>query len=159
MVNLPMYDARGGSLLSWATLDDFAPEAAVTVGQFACSLVVVEWDQRVLLGFNVRRNQWELPGGSVESGESAHDAALRELAEETGIRVTHASKVARAEFRFSSDATVYNAALFYVTIDQGPQLVASDELSAFRWWNPEDELWEAMNVLDAEVVRRVTKRG
>lgn len=158
MAKLPMYDARGGALLSWVPLDDSPLGAPSTVGHFACSLIVVEWDQRVLLGFNVRRNQWELPGGSVEKGESAHDAAIRELAEETAIRVTHALNIARAEFRFSNDATIYNAALFYVIIDQCPQLVESDELSAFRWWNPEDDLWEAMNVLDAEVVRRVTGR-
>jgi 8-oxo-dGTP diphosphatase len=154
MTELPMFDAGGGSLVSFVRLDSASLEDQGVPSPFACSLVIVQWGQQVLLGFNVSRQQWELPGGAVEPGESAHEAALRELAEETGIRVHRISLVARAEFIFGGEATTYLAAVFAVVLGSPPELVQSDELNSFIWWDPTGELWDGLSPLDAEVIRR-----
>ena len=153
MTELPMFDARGGSLVSLVRLDGVSVEDVGESSPFACSLVVVEWGQQVLFGFNVNRQQWELPGGTVEAGESARDAAIRELAEETAIRADRVSLVARAEFMFDGEATIYPAAVYAVVLGSAPDLVESDELNSFIWWDPTGELCDGLSPLDAEVAR------
>jgi len=149
-----MFDARGGSLVSFVRLESASQEDLDRSLPPDCSLVVVQWGQKVLFGFNVSRQQWELPGGSVEQGESAHVAALRELEEETGIRAERASLVARAEFMFDGAPTIYVAAVLLVVLASAPDIVESDELNSFIWWDPTAEEWDGMSALDAEVVRR-----
>ncbi len=41
--------------------------------------------------------QWALPGGRIEAGESAEDAALRELGEEVGLRLTPRALLGRLD--------------------------------------------------------------
>ncbi|MGZ2361668.1 NUDIX domain-containing protein [Streptomyces sp. 372A] len=54
------------------------PHAAVGVG------IIVHGPDGVLLGRH-RRGTWEVPGGSMEAGETFVETAIRELAEETGL--------------------------------------------------------------------------
>ncbi|MEV6536263.1 NUDIX domain-containing protein [Streptomyces sp. NPDC051639] len=51
---------------------------------FGAAVVVTDAFGRVLLGRSTR-GMWELPGGRIETGEAASAAAVRELAEETGL--------------------------------------------------------------------------
>lgn len=50
---------------------------------------VIEHQEKFLL---IRQNygsgRWTVPGGGIEAGEAAHDAAVREVKEETGIDIT-----------------------------------------------------------------------
>lgn len=57
---------------------------------------VMVHEGRVLLvkrGKEPLRGRWVVPGGTVEAGESLHDALVREVREETGITVRPAEVV------------------------------------------------------------------
>ncbi|MGW1682109.1 NUDIX hydrolase [Saccharopolyspora sp. NPDC002376] len=50
--------------------------------------VVRDAQRRVLLVQRIDTRNWELPGGNVNVGESAPDAAVREVNEEAGVLIT-----------------------------------------------------------------------
>ena len=51
------------------------------------SAVIFDRVGRLLLQRRADGGQWGLPGGSMEIGESLHEAVRREVLEETGLRV------------------------------------------------------------------------
>jgi 8-oxo-dGTP diphosphatase len=51
---------------------------------------VVVWEGRVLLARRAKpplQGRWTIPGGTVELGETLHQALVREMEEETGLEV------------------------------------------------------------------------
>ena len=54
--------------------------------EFTVAVFVVH-DDRVLLHYHRKLNMWLPPGGHIEPAELPDDAAVREVAEETGVRV------------------------------------------------------------------------
>src|SRR2546430_16924216 len=72
-------------------------EGAVMTARVPCAGAVVK-DQagRLLLvrrGREPGRGRWSLPGGRVEPGETAAEAAVREVREETGLDVVAGPRI------------------------------------------------------------------
>ena len=67
-----------------ARLDDEAP--AIT--RDFCVAVFVMHDGRILLHFHKKLGRWLPPGGHIEPHELPDEAAIREVWEETGVRIS-----------------------------------------------------------------------
>ena len=55
--------------------------------RLGCSAAIFDDQRRILLTRRADNGQWCLPGGRMESGESAAEACEREVFEETGLHV------------------------------------------------------------------------
>ena len=54
-----------------------------------CSAVIFDKNrEKILLTRREDNNQWCIPGGGMEPGESASETCIREVEEETGLQVT-----------------------------------------------------------------------
>jgi 8-oxo-dGTP pyrophosphatase MutT (NUDIX family) len=109
------------------------------------------------LVFDSWRKHWELPGGTREPGETAHQTAVRELREETGIDSADLSFAAVAEFDLTTPARRELLAIYRVHLLAVPHLTVNEEALAFRWWPPSETVGEDMCPLDTEIARRVCR--
>ncbi|HQV93593.1 MAG TPA: NUDIX domain-containing protein [Anaerolineales bacterium] len=55
--------------------------------RLGCSAIIFDENKRVLLTRRTDNGQWCLPGGGMDSGESAAEACIREVWEETSLHV------------------------------------------------------------------------
>src|ERR1700755_2044627 len=78
---------------------DRIPSAAMADPEvLAAGGVVVRKDGRVAVIHRPRYDDWSLPKGKLDAGESFEDGALREVEEETGIRGRIREELAPVEY-------------------------------------------------------------
>ncbi|GAA1111664.1 NUDIX domain-containing protein [Streptomyces javensis] len=102
-------------------------------------VVAVTPDGDVLLierGWDPFEGHWALPGGCVDPGETSLQAAVRELAEETGVHAQLSDLRQIGTFngpnrdprgRYTTDA-------YLVVVPAGTPIDAGDDARSARWW-------------------------
>ncbi|MFD7244542.1 nucleotide triphosphate diphosphatase NUDT15 [Streptomyces massasporeus] len=106
--------------------------------------VVTRPDGAVLIGHRIKRGDpgtWCLPGGHVEAGESFEAAAVRETAEETGIRGVTEVRVFALALETGAERTHVTAGvLALVAEDDTEPIVAEPDVFECWVWAQPDEL-------------------
>ncbi len=93
--------------------------------------VVVAGDGQVLLVHRPRYDDWTLPKGKLDPGESFEEAALREVREETGLRCTLGRELATTEYR-DSKARPKIVRYWLMEVGSG-EFEPNDEVDEVRW--------------------------
>jgi 8-oxo-dGTP diphosphatase len=159
MAMLPLRDRVGTAVVDVR----FATEAELVTRAdwipLPLSLIVVTRADTVLMMRGAQRGHWELPGGTREQGESARQAAVRELTEQTGLGTTDLDCAAMVEFDLRQPTRREYAAVYRTQLLLMPQLLVNDEAVDFRWWNPRSSPSDDTNPPDAEIGKRVCNPG
>ena len=154
VVTFPVHDGQGNSLVTLRLGPESALDERDDTAPLAFALIVVTVGRRALMVFDRYRGQWELPGGMLDPGETARQAAARELAEETGIATAELDFAAVAECTLQRPVRRDYGAIYRCFLPSEPPLVVNEEIAAFRWWDPRSPLIENMCPIDAEIARR-----
>lgn len=111
--------------------------------RLGCSAAIFDQQGRVLLTRRADNGQWCLPGGRMESGESAAEACEREVLEETGLRVRVRRLV--GVYSHPDQLVIYPdgnkahiVALHFEAQVAGGTLGLSDETTDFGYFTPEE---------------------
>lgn len=102
----------------------------------------VEINDRILLmersSNSAEGKTWGVPAGKIEVGETPHQAAIRELVEETGINVSSSQvkEIGRLYVQKPRGDFIYH--MFQVHINEIPKVILSPEHTQYLWANAED---------------------
>lgn len=101
--------------------------------------VAIWRDGQVLLvrrGHAPFKDHWSLPGGRVEFGETLHEAARREIAEETGLAIGRPHLVETLDM-IDDDAKTHFVVVVFTASADGEERAASDAAET-AWFAPTD---------------------
>lgn len=106
----------------------------VAPGHTVGALCLVEHEGRLLMLNQRHRYGWTFPGGLLNRGEDAGRAVVREVEEETGLRIDVSQPFAVVVDPSSRRVDI----LYWVPADHAPQVHASGEALSAEWKSPTD---------------------
>jgi 8-oxo-dGTP diphosphatase len=107
----------------------------------------------ILLVHRPKYDDWTLPKGKAEPGESDEACALREVEEETGLACELGDEVAVIEYEDASGRPK-RVRYFAMTPPDGGQAMAQNEVDAILWVTHEQAFETLSYRRDARVIER-----
>ncbi len=109
----------------------------------------VSGGREILIAHRPRYDDWSLPKGKREAGESDEACALREVEEETGFRCTLGPELDGADYVDGEGRP--KTVRYWAMQPQGGEFAANDEVDEIRWLSPS----AARELLSYEMDRQV----
>ena len=98
--------------------------------------VVVREDGALAVVHRPKYDDWTLPKGKLDEGESFEQAALREVEEETGLRCRLGRELPSAEYEDNRGRS--KQVRYWEMIDPDGEFEANDEVDELRWVSREE---------------------
>ena len=128
-------------------------EARVGVG------VIIIKEDKVLLGKRKGSHgaeTWGFPGGHLEFGETPEETAIREVAEENGVIITHLRKGPYTNDFFEKENKHY-VTLFVLAdyVSGEPEIKEPEKCSSWQWFT-----WDELSTLELFLpIKNLLKEG
>ncbi len=114
-------------LATFVALHELGESDCATLAEPTFAVMLARSPQGIVLVFNRYRKVWELPGGFIDPGESARDAAVRELAEEAGCAAHNTRWIGLVQV---TDGNPHFGAVFACEVDAPPADFKNEEIGA-----------------------------
>ena len=98
--------------------------------------VVMRDDGKVALVHRPEYDDWTLPKGKLDAGETFEQAALREVEEETGLRCTLLRELPSTEYSVRGRPKIVR--YWLMSVDSDPGFEPNDEVDELRWLSAAD---------------------
>jgi 8-oxo-dGTP diphosphatase len=104
-----------------------------------------------------RYDDWSLPKGKLDAGESWEDAALREVEEEIGLRCRLGEELDPVEYRDRKQRAKV-VRYWLMEPENDVTFTPNDEVDELRWLAPDEAVGVLSYPRDAELVRAAAER-
>lgn len=125
-----------------------------------CVLVV---DNKILLVKRARepkKDTWDLPGGFVETGESAEEALKREVLEELGVEIKEIKYINSVADKYEYSGVIENILVInYLAKPVSMDFHPKDDVSEFKLFDMKDIPYENIGFESIKITLRLVERN